>query len=156
MKKILLAVGLLSLAGIAFAAGKPCEELKVKSPQRLMPRVLLAIRWKSLIKAPARMAKWWVLAKQAPKEQLQARFVEEKPTYVSAFLWLANVKGYASLTPAPATHTNNAIGVLIQITGENKFVCLRLINQHFEFGANFLGCRPWPGPKAHHCLFLVG
>ena len=28
MKKILLAVGLLSLAGTAFAAGKPCEELK--------------------------------------------------------------------------------------------------------------------------------
>ena len=27
MKKILLAVGLLSLAGTAFAAGKPCEEL---------------------------------------------------------------------------------------------------------------------------------
>ena len=28
MKKLLLAVGLLSLAGTAFAAGKPCEELK--------------------------------------------------------------------------------------------------------------------------------
>ena len=28
MKKILLAVGLLSLAGTVFAAGKPCEELK--------------------------------------------------------------------------------------------------------------------------------
>lgn len=28
MKKILLAVGLLGLAGTAFAAGKPCEELK--------------------------------------------------------------------------------------------------------------------------------
>ena len=28
MKKMLLAVGLLSLAGPAFAAGKPCEELK--------------------------------------------------------------------------------------------------------------------------------
>ena len=28
MKMILLAVGLLSLAGTAFAAGKPCEELK--------------------------------------------------------------------------------------------------------------------------------
>ncbi|WP_300732578.1 DUF1161 domain-containing protein [Pseudomonas sp.] len=28
MKKILLAAGLLSLAGTAFAAGKPCEELK--------------------------------------------------------------------------------------------------------------------------------
>ncbi|MFJ7882655.1 DUF1161 domain-containing protein [Pseudomonas sp. NPDC096917] len=28
MKKILVAVGLLSLAGTAFAAGKPCEELK--------------------------------------------------------------------------------------------------------------------------------
>ncbi|MFP3516243.1 DUF1161 domain-containing protein [Pseudomonas sp. SIMBA_077] len=28
MKKILLAVGLLSLAGTAFAAGKPCDELK--------------------------------------------------------------------------------------------------------------------------------
>lgn len=28
MKKFMLAVGLLSLAGGAFAAGKPCEELK--------------------------------------------------------------------------------------------------------------------------------
>ena len=28
MKKFLLAVGLLSLAGTALAAGKPCEELK--------------------------------------------------------------------------------------------------------------------------------
>ncbi|MGP5471749.1 DUF1161 domain-containing protein [Pseudomonas helleri] len=28
MKKILVAVALLSLAGTAFAAGKPCEELK--------------------------------------------------------------------------------------------------------------------------------
>ncbi|WP_445180268.1 DUF1161 domain-containing protein [Pseudomonas sp. McL0111] len=28
MKKFILAVGLLSLAGGAFAAGKPCEELK--------------------------------------------------------------------------------------------------------------------------------
>ncbi|MEB0208082.1 DUF1161 domain-containing protein [Pseudomonas sp. CCC3.1] len=28
MKKILVAIGLLSLAGTAFAAGKPCEELK--------------------------------------------------------------------------------------------------------------------------------
>ena len=28
MKKLLLPVGLLSLAGTAFAAGKPCEELK--------------------------------------------------------------------------------------------------------------------------------
>ena len=28
MKKILLAVGLLSLAGTALAAGKPCEEVK--------------------------------------------------------------------------------------------------------------------------------
>ncbi|KMM84794.1 Protein of unknown function [Pseudomonas taetrolens] len=28
MKKSLLAIGLLSLAGTAFAAGKPCEELK--------------------------------------------------------------------------------------------------------------------------------
>ena len=28
MKKIILAIGLLSLAGTALAAGKPCEELK--------------------------------------------------------------------------------------------------------------------------------
>ena len=28
MKRVLLAVGLLSIAGGAFAAGKPCEELK--------------------------------------------------------------------------------------------------------------------------------
>ena len=28
MKKFLLAIGLLSIAGTAFAAGKPCEELK--------------------------------------------------------------------------------------------------------------------------------
>ena len=28
MKKILLAIGLLSLAGTAFAAGKPCETVK--------------------------------------------------------------------------------------------------------------------------------
>ena len=28
MKKLLLAVGLLSIAGTALAAGKPCEELK--------------------------------------------------------------------------------------------------------------------------------
>jgi hypothetical protein len=28
MKKLLLAVGLLSIAGTTFAAGKPCEELK--------------------------------------------------------------------------------------------------------------------------------
>ncbi|MFJ7313830.1 DUF1161 domain-containing protein [Pseudomonas sp. NPDC098747] len=30
MKKFMLAVGLLSLAGGAFAAGKPCEELKAE------------------------------------------------------------------------------------------------------------------------------
>ncbi|MDB6446904.1 MULTISPECIES: DUF1161 domain-containing protein [Pseudomonas] len=28
MKKLMVALGLLSLAGSAFAAGKPCEELK--------------------------------------------------------------------------------------------------------------------------------
>ncbi|MCQ6256241.1 DUF1161 domain-containing protein [Pseudomonas sp. Q11] len=28
MKKLMVALGLLSLAGTAFAAGKPCEELK--------------------------------------------------------------------------------------------------------------------------------
>ncbi|KJH88668.1 hypothetical protein UG46_01340 [Pseudomonas fluorescens] len=28
MKKVMVALGLLSLAGTAFAAGKPCEELK--------------------------------------------------------------------------------------------------------------------------------
>ena len=35
MKKILLAVGLLSLAGTAFAAGKPCEELKSEIAAKL-------------------------------------------------------------------------------------------------------------------------
>ncbi|MGF0240015.1 DUF1161 domain-containing protein [Rhodococcus sp. IEGM1300] len=35
MKKIILAVGLLSLAGTAFAAGKPCEELKADIAAKL-------------------------------------------------------------------------------------------------------------------------
>ena len=35
MKKFMLAVGLLSLAGGAFAAGKPCEELKSEIAAKL-------------------------------------------------------------------------------------------------------------------------
>jgi len=35
MKKFMLAVGLLSLAGGAFAAGKPCEELKAEIAAKL-------------------------------------------------------------------------------------------------------------------------
>ncbi len=35
MKKFILAVGLLSLAGTAFAAGKPCEELKAEIAAKL-------------------------------------------------------------------------------------------------------------------------
>ena len=35
MKKFILAVGLLSLAGGAFAAGKPCEELKSEIAAKL-------------------------------------------------------------------------------------------------------------------------
>lgn len=35
MKKILVAVALLSLAGTAFAAGKPCEELKSEIAAKL-------------------------------------------------------------------------------------------------------------------------
>jgi hypothetical protein len=35
MKKFILAVGLLSLAGTAFAQGKPCEELKAEIAAKL-------------------------------------------------------------------------------------------------------------------------
>jgi len=35
MKKFLLAVGLLSMAGTALAAGKPCEELKSEIAAKL-------------------------------------------------------------------------------------------------------------------------
>lgn len=35
MKKFLLAIGLLSLAGTALAAGKPCEELKAEIAAKL-------------------------------------------------------------------------------------------------------------------------
>lgn len=35
MKKFILAVGLLSLAGTAFAAAKPCEELKAEIAAKL-------------------------------------------------------------------------------------------------------------------------
>ncbi|MNQ34980.1 hypothetical protein D3C85_484540 [compost metagenome] len=35
MKKLILAVGLLSMAGTAFAAGKPCEELKAEIAAKL-------------------------------------------------------------------------------------------------------------------------
>ncbi|MCP1521512.1 hypothetical protein J2Y74_005822 [Pseudomonas migulae] len=35
MKKFMLAVGLLSLAGAAFADGKPCEELKAEIAAKL-------------------------------------------------------------------------------------------------------------------------
>jgi hypothetical protein len=35
MKKFMLAIGLLSLAGGAFAAGKPCEELKAEIAAKL-------------------------------------------------------------------------------------------------------------------------
>ena len=35
MKKFMLAVGLLSLAGGAFAAGKPCEDLKAEIAAKL-------------------------------------------------------------------------------------------------------------------------
>ncbi|WPN58160.1 DUF1161 domain-containing protein [Pseudomonas sp. P9_31] len=35
MKKFILAVGLLSLAGTAFAEGKPCEELKAEIAAKL-------------------------------------------------------------------------------------------------------------------------
>jgi hypothetical protein len=35
MKKFMLAVGLLSLAGTAFAGGKPCEELKAEIAAKL-------------------------------------------------------------------------------------------------------------------------
>ncbi|MFW9268270.1 DUF1161 domain-containing protein [Pseudomonas sp. NR3] len=35
MKKLMVALGLLSLAGTAFAAGKPCEELKSEIAAKL-------------------------------------------------------------------------------------------------------------------------
>ncbi|MDR6914770.1 hypothetical protein J2X66_001634 [Pseudomonas sp. 3296] len=35
MKKFILAIGLLSLAGTAFAGGKPCEELKAEIAAKL-------------------------------------------------------------------------------------------------------------------------
>ncbi|MFW0753553.1 DUF1161 domain-containing protein [Pseudomonas sp. H11T01] len=35
MKKLMLAVGLLSIAGTALAAGKPCEELKAEIAAKL-------------------------------------------------------------------------------------------------------------------------
>ena len=35
MKKLLLAMGLLAVAGGAMAAGKPCEELKAESAAKL-------------------------------------------------------------------------------------------------------------------------
>jgi hypothetical protein len=35
MKKLMVALGLLSLAGSAFAAGKPCEELKSEIAAKL-------------------------------------------------------------------------------------------------------------------------
>ena len=38
MKKFMLAVGLLSLAGTAMAAGKPCEELKFEIEARLQAK----------------------------------------------------------------------------------------------------------------------
>ncbi|EJM84043.1 MULTISPECIES: DUF1161 domain-containing protein [unclassified Pseudomonas] len=38
MKKFMLAVGLLSLAGAAFADGKPCEELKAEIAAKLDAR----------------------------------------------------------------------------------------------------------------------
>ncbi|KTB80570.1 hypothetical protein AO070_19150 [Pseudomonas syringae pv. syringae PD2766] len=38
MKKFLLAVGLLSIAGTAFAAGKPCEELKSELDAKLQAK----------------------------------------------------------------------------------------------------------------------
>ncbi len=38
MKKFLLAVGLLSIAGTALAAGKPCEELKSELDARIQAK----------------------------------------------------------------------------------------------------------------------
>lgn len=38
MKKFLLAVGLLSIAGTAMAAGKPCEELKAEIDAKLQAK----------------------------------------------------------------------------------------------------------------------
>ncbi|SHN22524.1 Protein of unknown function [Pseudomonas asturiensis] len=38
MKKFLLAVGLLSIAGTALAAGKPCEELKSEIDAKLQAK----------------------------------------------------------------------------------------------------------------------
>lgn len=38
MKKFMLAVGLLSIAGTAFAAGKPCEELKAEIEAKLQEK----------------------------------------------------------------------------------------------------------------------
>ncbi|AHG38733.1 hypothetical protein N018_00170 [Pseudomonas syringae CC1557] len=38
MKKFILAVGLLSIAGTAFAAGKPCEELKSELDAKLQAK----------------------------------------------------------------------------------------------------------------------
>ncbi|MBD8492143.1 DUF1161 domain-containing protein [Pseudomonas syringae] len=38
MKRLMLAVGLLSLAGTAMAAGKPCEELKAEIDAKLQAK----------------------------------------------------------------------------------------------------------------------
>jgi hypothetical protein len=38
MKKFMLAVGLLSIAGTALAAGKPCEELKAEIDAKLQAK----------------------------------------------------------------------------------------------------------------------
>lgn len=54
MKKLILAAGLMALAGGALAAGKPCEELKAEIAAKLDAKDVKATSWRSSRKANQR------------------------------------------------------------------------------------------------------
>lgn len=68
MKKLVVAIGLMTLAGTALAAGKPCEELKGEIAAKLDAKVSAATRWRSSIKALPQTARSWVAAKAVPRK----------------------------------------------------------------------------------------
>ena len=53
MKKFMLAVGLLSLAGTALAGGKPCEELKAEIAAKLDAKGVSGYSLEIVDKSPA-------------------------------------------------------------------------------------------------------
>ncbi len=104
MKKFLLAVGLLSIAGTALAAGKSCEDLKGELAAKINAKGVQHYSLEAVDKGARPMAKWLAPAKAAPRKSSTSAvnpvFRHKKPTHLAS-VFLYALRGLS--LPASAT-----------------------------------------------------